>query len=747
MAVTLHGLGSQEPVRHQGAAERLAPTAHPPLPGHVSQYWLIPEAAASRASGRGPSEESAASRLARGVRLIEEGEFASALPLVSTPALATTALANHADYYRAIALRGLSRLEEADAMLTAVVERKPRGHLAEAAVMELADLSLERDEPQRAEDLLEALSEGTVISPASVFFRLGRAEEALDHREHALEAYRRVYYDHPLGAEASDAQEGIERLESASLVPPDRFARELARAERLFSARRWAQSRAAFDALARAAQGEDRRLIALRLAEADYYLNRFRASRDALRPHLEGGPREAEARFFHLTATRALGDRAAYVSLARRLVGDHSESEWAAETLNNLASHYIQLDEDEEADRVFRELFERFPRHRYSERAAWKIGWYAYRNGRFAETADVFERAAALFPRADYRPSWLYWSGRARDRTGDRATANARYQLTVADYRNSYYGRLAMEQLSSRGAELVASAVAPAPSASSASTPAPAGPPQPAAVPTEALIRALVLAHMYDDALSEVQYAQALWGDSPQLQATSAWIRHAQGLGLRATERFTALRGAINTMRRAYPQFLAAGGEDLPPEVLRIIFPLDYWPLIKKYADLHKLDPYLIAALMAQESTFTPEIRSAANAYGLMQIVPATGRVLARQLGIRRFSTSMLTQPETNVRMGTKYFKDMVDRFGGVHYALAGYNAGPHRVVAWLDESPGLAQDEFIDNIPFPETQTYVKRILGTAEDYRRLYGPGGLLDPNERLAPARTASAAAARR
>jgi soluble lytic murein transglycosylase len=107
-----------------------------------------------------------------------------------------------------------------------------------------------------------------------------------------------------------------------------------------------------------------------------------------------------------------------------------------------------------------------------------------------------------------------------------------------------------------------------------------------------------------------------------------------------------------------------------------------------------------------------------------MQIIPSTGRTLARQLGLR-YTTSMLTQPETNVRMGTKYFKDLLVRFGGVHYALAGYNAGPNRVAAWQKEAPGLDQDEFIDNIPFTETQAYVKRILGTAEDYRRLYGSG----------------------
>jgi soluble lytic murein transglycosylase len=265
-------------------------------------------------------------------------------------------------------------------------------------------------------------------------------------------------------------------------------------------------------------------------------------------------------------------------------------------------------------------------------------------------------------------------------------------------------------------------------------------------VETDDIIRSLISAQMYGEALREVQYAQRVWGDSPQLQATSAWIRHQQGLTLSADERFAALRGAITTMRRAYPQFMAAGGEALPADVLRIIFPLDYWPLITKYSEQHQLDPYLIAALMAQESTFTAEIRSHANAYGLMQIIPSTGRRYAKKMGISPFNTAMLRQPEMNVRIGTQYFSDLVDRFGGAHFALASYNAGESRVDRWTEERPGIPQDEFIDDIPFPETQNYVKRILGTAEDYRYLYG-GGLLDPNQRpvLVAVNTAPAATA--
>jgi soluble lytic murein transglycosylase len=208
---------------------------------------------------------------------------------------------------------------------------------------------------------------------------------------------------------------------------------------------------------------------------------------------------------------------------------------------------------------------------------------------------------------------------------------------------------------------------------------------------------------------------QRAWETSPAVEATLAWAYNRKG----------DLRRAINLMRRAYPHFLSAGGQQLPTEILEIIFPLNYWDLIRKHAAARKLDPYLVAALIAQESTFDPKARSVANAWGLMQIVPATGRRLARSVGIRRFSTSTLTNPETNIRLGTLHFSRLVEQFGGVHFALASYNAGENRVVRWKNERPGIDQDEFIDDIPFPETQNYVKRILGTAEDYRALYGTG----------------------
>src|SRR5262249_33517038 len=235
--------------------------------------------------------------------------------------------------------------------------------------------------------------------------------------------------------------------ESPSTLTGDRFKLNLGRAERLFGSRRYQEARDAFASLAATAKGDDKELVELRLAECDYYLKRFRASRDALLPYLDNSARKAEARFFHLTATRAIGDIDTYVALARSLINDFPQESWAEEALNNLASHYIVQSDDAEAVRVLRQLYERFPESPHAVRAAWEIGWWAYKNGDLDEAIRVFEEAAAAMPRADWRPAWLYWAGRAHDRQGRTSTATARYRLVVADYLNSYYGRLAAKIL------------------------------------------------------------------------------------------------------------------------------------------------------------------------------------------------------------------------------------------------------------------------------------------------------------
>ena len=361
---------------------------------------------------------------------------------------------------------------------------------------------------------------------------------------------------------------------------------------------------------------------------------------------------------------------------------------------------------------MFRELYERFPRGRFAERAAWKIGWRAYRQGRYSDTIEFFEAAAGDFPRSNYRPAWLYWSARAHAALGADRTAATRFALTADDYQNSYYGRLAVQRLGGRRRPPRVVGTAPGDILL-----------PPANV---AIVGALLEAQRYTDALNELRYAQRLWGDSSEIQATVAWTQWQLGGVTTAGDQFRLMRGSINGMRGAYPQFMAAGGEQLPPEILKRIFPLAYWDLIQKYAKVHGLDEYLVAALVAQESTFVADVRSSANAVGLMQLMPATARRYAGRFDLR-YSSALLRDPDTNLRIGTAYLADKIKEFGGIHLALASYNAGETPVRRWMTERTGLTdRDEFIDDIPYPETQNYVKRILGTAEDYRELYSAPG---------------------
>ena len=382
--------------------------------------------------------------------MLADEDFAGGLALVNNAAVGATPLAQYARYYAGVALLGLRRADEAATTLAAL-DGRVEGYLKEALPLRMAEAALARDDPERAIGILELASDETLIAPEEVLMRLGAALEAAGEPEQAQRTYQRVYYEFPLSEQALEAESAIAVLKTPPLVPADHLQRELARAEALFAARRWADARAGFAPLQPLAMGDDRELVALRLAECDHYLDRHRAARDALEPYLQQASRAAEARFFHLTATRALGLHDRYVVLARGLVADHPDSRWAEQTLNNLASHYIILDDEEGADGVFRELVRRFPRGRYVDRAAWKIGWLAYKNDRFEEAAETFEAAAVASPRANYRPSWLYWAARSHDRLGEGPAAAALYRVVAGDYLNSYYGRLVSKVLAARG--------------------------------------------------------------------------------------------------------------------------------------------------------------------------------------------------------------------------------------------------------------------------------------------------------
>ena len=155
-----------------------------------------------------------------------------------------------------------------------------------------------------------------------------------------------------------------------------------------------------------------------------------------------------------------------------------------------------------------------------------------------------------------------------------------------------------------------------------------------------------------------------------------------------------------------------------------MLFPLPYKEDVARQAKSHDLDLYAVAALIRQETEFNPAAHSHANAYGLMQLVPATGRQMARQQGIRLASTNTLLDPVINIQLGTHYLRDQLNVWGGDWYqTLAAYNAGPGRVRQWLTWNTYREPAEFVESIPFSETRDYVQAVLRNADMYRTIYG------------------------
>lgn len=675
------------------------PSAFVPVPPQ-NELWMAPgkDLIASRA------------RLARAVADYSTGRAADALP-VFLAATDDATLGPHARLFAARAYVALGKTNDVARMVESILSRPHSDALAESALNVSVEAALLASDERARFQALQQMTGRPASSPAATLFRLLQTAIQIGDRPAATTAFHKMYFDYPAAPETADAIEEMERIKVLP-PPPSRtdLDRHMARAQALYAAAKYLDARGLFGAIQPLAAGEQRELAQLRVAQSDFFLKKHAVAAPALRAFADkAGARASEAEYYYLAALKALGRTPEYESQSRQFAG-RADAQWAERALNDLGTHFILIDEDQKAADVFAEQYRRFPQGAFADRAAWRAGWWAYKQKQFADTIRMFEAAAVSMRRADYRPGWLYWAARAHLESGNKDAAVAGFRRVIADYRNSYYGRAAIQEIE-RAQPVVRAGSGNAISPSRSTWPVSL---TPAARPANSgLIEHLLAAEMFDDAIAELRRLQATGQGSPLVDATIAYAFNKQG----------KLRFAITAMRRAYPQFMAEGGEALPQEILAVIFPIDHWPLLRQYAAAKNLDPYLVAALVAQESTFQADVRSSANAWGLMQIIPATGRRYAATLGIKPFSTFRLTEPDINVRIGTQYFSDLLKRFGDVAPALAAYNAGPERVVRWLAERPGFDRDEFIDDIPFPETQNYVKRIIGTTEDYRILYG------------------------
>jgi soluble lytic murein transglycosylase len=148
-------------------------------------------------------------------------------------------------------------------------------------------------------------------------------------------------------------------------------------------------------------------------------------------------------------------------------------------------------------------------------------------------------------------------------------------------------------------------------------------------------------------------------------------------------------------------------------------FPLHHERHLREQAKINALDPSWVAGQTRAESIFMPHARSAADARGMMQILPGTGAQVSARLGIPWRGGESLYEPETNITLGTAYLRQMLDRYDGFPYlAIAAYNAGPAPISRWKEARPSLETDFWIETIPYKETRDYVSRVLAFSVVY-----------------------------
>ncbi|TEB09546.1 lytic transglycosylase domain-containing protein [Pelotomaculum propionicicum] len=159
-------------------------------------------------------------------------------------------------------------------------------------------------------------------------------------------------------------------------------------------------------------------------------------------------------------------------------------------------------------------------------------------------------------------------------------------------------------------------------------------------------------------------------------------------------------------------------------KVWRYFYPFPYRQITINHAEAYNLDPYLLASIMKAESGFDRSAVSPKGARGLMQIMPDTGQWVARQLGSPAFAPDQLFDPDTNIRFGAWYIADLKKEFhGDIVLVLAAYNGGRGNVEEWVASKNLTGGNSTIDQIPFPETRNFVRKVLLYHRIYSHLYG------------------------
>ncbi|MGH7847115.1 MAG: transglycosylase SLT domain-containing protein [Candidatus Binatia bacterium] len=380
-----------------------------------------------------------------------------------------------------------------------------------------------------------------------------------------------------------------------------------------------------------------------------------------------------------------------------RLLERYPQSSFAASAHIAVARIYLSLGQPQETITMLRAFAHRFPTSPLRGEAKWRLAWIYYLQGNYERAYAAFKSLAAEQMAERYQTAALYWQGRTAEKTERHEEAKNTYLTLVTQYDESFYAGPARRRLKTNGQIQEVKISSDAPATDSGKLPN--------ARFSFHLARARELAE-----LSLSPFAVA------ELDAIREQIADPESALLLARE-----YARLGAYHRSVP--LVAQNPAASDEVRMHRYPLAYWELVQRKAKERGLDPYLVLALIRQESLFDARAVSPAHAMGLMQLLPSTAARLAKQLGLPEPAPEQLFDPELNITLGTYYLQELMRLYADNPVkALGAYNAGEKAMARWERQIATDDAEEFIERITYGETLRYVKLVLRSRRLYHGLY-------------------------
>ena len=339
----------------------------------------------------------------------------------------------------------------------------------------------------------------------------------------------------------------------------------------------------------------------------------------------------------------------------------------------------------------------------------WRAGWAQYRTARYRDAAETFRSVVELHING-FEPQAMYWAARADEREKNTTVAD-QYTRLCQRHAYSYYCQLAARRVSLPPVTPVATD-AERPAGDEASRlPENRRPEIERHVVYQRGIELKILGFA-QDAARELGSLTEQYSRDPEVLLAFSTLLSEVG----------AYHPALRVAKVHFKEKLERSGLPTAPALWTVAYPTGLLPTITAQG-VTAVDPYLAAAIIREESQYDEKAVSMVGAVGLMQLMPVTANAVAQRYGFPAVGREELFDQETNIRLGVRYLGQLLEQYSGnLAHAVAAYNAGPIAVNNWIAVHRGREQDEFVELIPYQETRLYVKRVLRSYGEYRRLH-------------------------